>query len=123
MGLFKSPPTPEELEQQKRYEASKERLLALHRDSSVIFYIDEVQTTSAPPVLIGDVGKGILRPDMALTIYSCEGLPVGTMTVAAINEQQDKVSFFEKRLRTYCTPAEDWDGYIPGQLLAVQEAT
>lgn len=119
MGLFKSPPTPEELEQQKRYEASKERLLALHRESAVIFYIDEVQTSKAdaPPVLIGEVGKGILRPNTTLTICSCEGLPVGTMTIADITEQQDKISFFEKKLRTYCTPIENWDGYIPGQLL------
>lgn len=125
MGLFKTPPTPEEQKQQEAYEAAKVRLMELHNTAAVLFYIDEVSTDSNPcrQVLIGEVGKGQLTPDTELEIYSCEGLPVGTMTVEAVEDREEKLSFFEKGTRTYCTPDQAWDGFLPGQLLVRKKGT
>lgn len=119
MGLFKKPPTQEELEQQKRYEASKVRLLELHKHASVIFYIDEVGTDadSHRQLLTGELGKGQLEPGMDLCIYSCEGLPVGTMTTDIISEKTEKHYIVGTTIYVLCFPKEAWDGYIPGQLL------
>ena len=89
MGLFRKPLTTEESERQARYEASKSRLMELHTKASLLFYIDG------------------------------EGLPVGHMTVGSMEEREVKLSVFEKGIRSYCTPEEVWDGYAPGQFLAV----
>ena len=120
MGLLKQPPTPEELEQQKRYEASKIRLMELHKTSKTIFYIDDVTTdpTSHQQILIGEMGIGQLHPGDILEIYSCEGLSIGTMTVDKWEEQAERHAIIGNINRILCYPKETWDGYVPGQLLA-----
>lgn len=119
MGLFKKPPTPEELEQKKRYEESKVRLMELHKTAAVIFYIDEVTVDSIShrPVLIGEVGKGQLTADTEMLIYDCEGLPVGTMIISDFEEREERHFIPGRTLRTFCFPKEEWTGYIAGQLL------
>lgn len=119
MGLFKKPLTQERLEQQERYEASKIRLMELHKKAAVIFYIDEV-TVDLPSkrlVLIGEMGKGQLTPENEMTIYSCEGLPVGSMIVQECDEREERHLIPGRTLRTFCFPKSEWDGYIAGQLL------
>lgn len=119
MGLFKKPLTPEELEQKERYEASKLRLMELHNTAKVIFYIDEVtiDDISHRPVLIGEVGKGQLKAGDCMEIYTCEGLPAGTMTIDAEEDREERHFIPGRTIRTFCFPKEDWDGYIAGQLL------
>lgn len=119
MGLFKKPLTPEELEQKERYEASKLRLMELHQTAKVIFYIDEVTVDdiSHRPVLIGEVGKGQLKAGELMEIYTCEGLPAGTMTIDMEEEREERHFIPGRTIRTFCFPKEEWDGYIPGQLL------
>lgn len=119
MGLFKKPLTPEELEQKEQYEASKLRLMELHQTAKVIFYIDEVTVDdiSHRPVLIGEVGKGQLKAGELMEIYTCEGLPAGTMTIDMEEEREERHFIPGRTIRTFCFPKEEWDGYIPGQLL------
>lgn len=119
MGLFQKPPTPEELDQQQRYEDSKLRLLELHKHANVIFYIDEVSIDpdSHRQLLTGEMGKGLLKPGMDLQIYSCEGLLVGTMTTDTISEKTEKHYIVGTSIYVLCFPKDAWDGYIPGQLL------
>ena len=123
MGLFKKPLTPEELEQKERYEASKLRLMELHKTAKVIFYIDEVTVDdiSHRPVLIGEVGKGQLKAGDHMEIYTCEGLPAGTMTIDAEEEREERHFIPGRTIRTFCFPKEEWDGYIAGQLLIKKE--
>lgn len=122
MGLFRKPPTPKELEQQRQYEEAKLRLMKLHKESNLLFYIDEIQLidTEASPtqLLIGEAAKGSFTIGTELSIYDCTGLCVGHMTIQALEEREEKLSIFEKGIRTYCTPSEYWDGYQPGQFLA-----
>ena len=119
MGLFKKPPTPEELEQKKRYEASKLRLMELHKTAKVLFYIDEVtiDTISHRPVLIGEMGKGQLKAGEIMEVYTCEGLPAGTMTIEAEEEREERHFIPGRTIRTFCFPRDQWDGYVAGQLL------
>lgn len=119
MGLFKKPLTPEELEQKERYEASKVRLMELHKTAKVIFYVDEVTVDLIfhRPVLIGEMGKGQLKNGDTLEIYSNEGLPVGTMVVDIWEEREERHIIPGRHMRTFCFPKEEWDGYIAGQLL------
>lgn len=120
MGLFRKPLTTEESKRQARYEASKSRLMELHTKASLLFYIDEIQSTdTAPQILVGEQVRGEFHPGTTLDIYDCEGLPVGHMTVGSMEEREVKLSVFEKGIRSYCTPEEVWDGYAPGQFLAV----
>lgn len=127
MGLFRKPPTPEELEQQRQYEEAKLRLMKLHKEASLLFYIDEIQLTdsegSSTQLLIGEAAKGCFTPGTTLYIYDCTGLCVGHMTIQALEEREEKLSIFEKGIRTYCTPSEYWEGYKPGQFLADLPAT
>lgn len=119
MGLFKKPPTPEEIEQKKQYEASKVRLMELHKTAKVLFYIDEVtiDTISHRLVLIGEMGKGQLQAGASMEIYTCEGLPAGTMTIEAEEEREERHFIPGRTIRTFCFPKDEWDGYIAGQLL------
>ncbi|MBQ8147165.1 MAG: hypothetical protein IJ040_00065 [Lachnospiraceae bacterium] len=123
MGLFKKPLTPEELEQKERYEASKVRLMELHKTAKVIFYIDEVtkDLVHHRPVLIGEIGKGQLKNGDTLEVYSNEGLPVGTMEVDIWEEREERHFIPGRTLRTFCFPKEEWDGYIAGQMLVKTE--
>ena len=120
MGLFKKPLTPEELEQQRRYEESKPRLLNLHNTSKIIFYIDSVTTDSLSQkqILIGEIGIGQLQAGDCMEIYSCEGLSVGTMIVDKWEEQAERHAIIGDTIRILCFPKEQWDGYTPGQILA-----
>lgn len=119
MGLFRKPPTPEEIEKQKRYEASKVRLMDLHKTAKTIFYIDEVTTdlVSHKLVLIGEVGKGTLTADEHMVIYNCEGLAVGTMTIESVEEREERHFIPGRTIRTFCFPTEKWNGYLAGQML------
>lgn len=119
MGLFQKPLTPEELEQKQQYEASKSRLLELHKSAAIIYYIDEVVTDAAShrQTFIGELGKGQLKPGLDMLIYSCEGLPVGTMTTDTISERIEKHYMLGTTSHILCVPKEAWDGYIPGQIL------
>lgn len=122
MGLFRKPPTPEELEQQKQYEEAKVRLMKLHKEACMLFYIDEIQITGSPSapsqILVGEVVKGTFTAGAMLAIFDCTGLPVGTMTLLAVEEREEKLSIFEKGIRTYCTASEYRENYKPGQFLA-----
>lgn len=119
MGLFKKPLTPEEQEQKERYEASKVRLMELHKTANVIFYVDEVTVDSDSQrlVLIGEVGKGQLQNGDVLEICSCEGLPVGSMVLDTWEEREERHFIPGRTVRTFCFPEEEWDGYVAGQLL------
>lgn len=119
MGLFQKPPTPEEIERQKRYEASKIRLLELHKTAKTIYYIDEITADpdSHRQLLIGELGKGQLKPEQEMLIYSCEGLPVGTMITDSIIEQTEKHYIVGTTIHILCFPKEEWDSYVPGQML------
>lgn len=120
MGLFRKPPTPEESEQQKRYEESKLRLMDLHRNSKTIFYIDDVATDpqSKQQILIGEMGIGMIKQGEQMDIYTCEGLPTGTMTVEKWEEQGERHAILGDINRILCFPKENWEGYVPGQFLA-----
>lgn len=119
MGLFKKPPTPEELEQNERYKASKVRLMELHKTAKTIFYINElsIDSVSHRPVLIGEIGKGQLTPGTEMNIYTCEGLPIGTMTVDRTEERVEKHYIIGTTVHFLCFPKEEWSGYTPGQML------
>ncbi len=117
MGLFKTPPTEAELEQQKRYEEAKIRVLKLHEAAELLFYIDQVTEENGHQILGGELAQGTLDAGCQLSIYSCEGILLGGMTVAAVDQREERISLFEKVLHTDCTPKEDWSGYLPGQML------
>ena len=119
MGLFKKPPTAEELEKKARYEESKLRLMELHQNARIIYYIDEV-LTDAPtqlPILIGELGKGELQDNLPMDIYSNEGIRVGSMIVEHQEEREERHFIPGRTIRTFCFPKEAWDGYIAGQML------
>lgn len=119
MGLFKKPPTPEELEKKERYEAAKLRLMELHKKADIIYYIDEITTDydTKKFVLIGEVGKGQLHNGDSMDIYSNEGLQVGTMIIEMQEEREERHFIPGRTIRTFCFPKEPWDGYAAGQML------
>lgn len=119
MGLFKKPLTPEELERKERYEASKIRLMELHKNASSLYYIDELSTDEQTGrfVLIGELGIGTLQDGADYDIYSNEGLKVGHMSLEHQEEREERHFIPGRTIRTFCFPAEVWDGYQPGQML------
>lgn len=121
MGLFKKPLTPEELEKKVRYEESKVRLMKLHQDAKVIFYIDEVttDTNSKRLVLIGEMGKGELRKKETMDVYSNEGLKVGSMVIDAHEEREERHFIPGRTIRTFVFPQDEWEGYLAGQMLVL----
>ena len=73
--------------------------MELHQNARIIYYIDEV-LTDAPtqlPILIGELGKGELRDNLPMDIYSNEGIRVGSMIVEHQEEREEKR--FEETIR------------------------
>jgi hypothetical protein len=91
----------------------------IHKTAEVIYYIDEITTDdiSKKFVLIGEVGKGQLQNGAHMDIYSNEGLPVGSMVIEHQEEREERHFIPGRTIRTFCFPAEAWDGYIAGQML------
>lgn len=124
MGLFKKPLTEEELQKKARYEESKQRLMELHKNAEIIYYIDEVMTDASTklPILIGEMGKGQLYNNLELDIYSNEGLKVGQMILEYQEEREERHFIPGRTIRTFCFPKESWDGYVAGQMLIKLQA-